>query len=160
MGTRSLIGLERPSGQVEYIYCHWDGYPSHNGAILNEHYPATQAVEALLALGDISVLAEEVGEKHDFDYRTRFSDRYGRNYAAIEEDPEYIRLRRMCVAYGRDRGEDGTAKKIAMSRAEFLQADMGQEFYYLWSAGDWLVAGGRAEAFRPLSAALEEVDAE
>ena len=36
MGTRSTIALEYADGTVEQVYCHWDGYVSHNGLILSE----------------------------------------------------------------------------------------------------------------------------
>lgn len=40
MGTRSAIVLKREDGKYQGIYCHWDGYPSNNGKILFENYPA------------------------------------------------------------------------------------------------------------------------
>ena len=66
MGTRSSIAIKTEDG-IKAIYCHWDGYVDHNGKILKEFYKTTDKVEALIALGDISSLREEVGEKHDFD---------------------------------------------------------------------------------------------
>jgi hypothetical protein len=60
MATRSRIGIEHEDGMVESIYCHWDGYPSHNGSILQEHYRDPKKVEELIKLGDISSLALEV----------------------------------------------------------------------------------------------------
>ena len=38
MGTRSKIGILRRDGTVDHIYCHWDGYPEHNGVILFNDY--------------------------------------------------------------------------------------------------------------------------
>ena len=39
MGTRSLISKETGyKTEVESKYCHWDGYPSHNGVLLDENY--------------------------------------------------------------------------------------------------------------------------
>jgi hypothetical protein len=38
MGTRSTIALEFADGTVEQVYCHWDGYLSNNGKILQAHY--------------------------------------------------------------------------------------------------------------------------
>lgn len=60
MATRSNIGKLYPNNTVKYIYCHWDGYPSHNGTILQEHYNTPEQVDALLALGDMSVLGETI----------------------------------------------------------------------------------------------------
>lgn len=51
MSTRSLIAIKQTDGTVKSIYCHWDGYVSHNGRLLIEHYATPEAVEELLALG-------------------------------------------------------------------------------------------------------------
>ena len=56
MGTRSRIGIELPDGQVRSVYCHWDGYPEHNGRILIQHYTQREDVEKLIAGGSISSL--------------------------------------------------------------------------------------------------------
>ena len=56
MSTRSLIALKQTDGTVKSIYCHWDGYVSHNGRLLIEHYATPEAVEELLALGPLSAL--------------------------------------------------------------------------------------------------------
>ena len=34
MGTRSRIGIRNADDSVDSIYCHWDGYPDHNGRLL------------------------------------------------------------------------------------------------------------------------------
>lgn len=38
MSTRSHIGLLLEDGRIESIYCHNDGYLSHNGHILDSFY--------------------------------------------------------------------------------------------------------------------------
>jgi len=38
------------------IYCHWDGYLSHNGRILLTHYNQESLVEDLIKLGGLSEL--------------------------------------------------------------------------------------------------------
>ena len=67
MATRSTIAIEHEDGTVEQVYCHFDGYLSHNGKILQEHYTDRSKVEQLVALGDMSILGNEIGEKQDFD---------------------------------------------------------------------------------------------
>jgi hypothetical protein len=62
MGTRSTIALEFADGTVEQVYCHWDGYLSHNGKILDNYYMDPFKVKALLALGGFSSLQETVEE--------------------------------------------------------------------------------------------------
>lgn len=58
MATRSRIGIQNQDGTVSSIYCHYDGYPSHNGAILEEHFSNREKLQQLIELGDISSLGE------------------------------------------------------------------------------------------------------
>jgi len=122
MSTRSNIGILNSDKSVNLIYCHWDGYPSHNGKILLKHYTTTAKVRALLKLGDISSLAPEIGFKHDFD---NHSDE-------------------IVTAYGRDRGEKGTKARKYMSTTVMFQQieDSWTEYLYLWDVkhNKWLFA--------------------
>jgi hypothetical protein len=108
---------------VEAIYCHSDGYPDHQWPLLTEHYTDPAKVAELLKLGDMSILAEEIGEKHNFEAYPR-------------EHPEW------CRVYGRDRGED--AKKVETSvfasLADLLECAserFGAEYIYLFADGKW-----------------------
>ncbi len=61
MSTRSRIGYINPqTGEVKSVYCHHDGYQSHNGRILLECYKKRKQVEELVELGDMSVLGENI----------------------------------------------------------------------------------------------------
>lgn len=124
MGTRSLIGIKSPRGIIEFIYCHWDGYPSHNGKILIENYNQTKKVYNLIGLGDISSLGEEIGEKQDFDSPSNKS---------------------WCVSYIRDRGEseDVCGYQTVHSEDEFLRQDFGSEYKYLFKDNKWYFSNGR-----------------
>jgi hypothetical protein len=74
MATRSAIALETGipelelSGVIHSVYCHWDGYPEHNGKLLHEVYNTYRSVSALLSGGSISSLAESF-EKTEFHHR-------------------------------------------------------------------------------------------
>ena len=117
MGTRSVIGVMH--GDVcKSVYCHWDGYLDHNGSILLEHYDSSKA-NHLVALGDLSSLAPEIGEKHDFNDR-----------AACEG---------VCTFYGRDRGETGTEYRVTHDFVTFLERvdACGAEYYYIMKDGVW-----------------------
>ena len=57
MATRSLIGIKLDNNIVKTIYCHWDGYPEHNGKLLVENYTSPASVFELMELGDLSSLA-------------------------------------------------------------------------------------------------------
>ena len=144
MGTRSRIGVMH-GDKVKSVYCHWDGYLEHNGAILQEHYNSAKA-NNLIALGDLSSLGTQIGEKHAF---SQFD-------LPPEEVEAYKELTRdWCTFYGRDRGEKGTEWKVADTFEEFLeQADgCGAEFYYIMKDGVWYV-GTTYENTHPLSKRL------
>ena len=71
MGTRSTIALEFADGTVEQVYCHWDGYLSNNGMILDINYMDPFKVKALLALGGFSSLKDTVEDTADEAYTQR-----------------------------------------------------------------------------------------
>jgi hypothetical protein len=123
MATRSLIGKLNSDNTVDYIYCHWDGYVDNNGRILYEHYNTLEKVDALLALGDLSSLGNEIGEKHDFDF----------HFGKPGED--------WCTAYGRDRGETGVSWKTTTFEM-YPKADNATEYQYLFTDEGWKVNGG------------------
>jgi len=58
MATRSRIAIEKQDGTVESIYCHFDGYLSNNGEILQNHYSTKEKMKKLIKLGDISKLGD------------------------------------------------------------------------------------------------------
>lgn len=113
MATRSLIGKQNTDGTITNIYSHWDGYPEHNGVILQEHYNSPVKVDELLALGNLSVLGEEVGESQDFNDRNTQKDNW-------------------CLAYGRDRHEPNQEAKT-VSHKEFFSTKHGVDYLYLYN---------------------------
>jgi hypothetical protein len=143
MGTHSRIGVMH-GDKVKSIYCHWDGYLEHNGEILLKHYDSAKA-NNLVALGDMSSLQAEIGEKHAFSQFELPADEV-EAFKALTED--------WCTFYGRDRGEKGTEFKVAQTFAEFLeQAEgCGAEYYYIMRDGVWYV--GNTYESSPLSKKL------
>ena len=142
MGTRSRIGVMH--GTIcKSVYCHWDGYLEHNGAILQEHYNSTKANE-LVALGDMSSLRPEIGVEHHFSHFD--TDMTQEEYAEKFGD--------MCTFYGRDRKETGTEWKVAHTFAEFLEQVEGccGEWYYIMKDGVWYC--GNIYSTSPLSKTL------
>jgi hypothetical protein len=83
MSTRSLIVRQNRDGSFDSITVSF-GHPDWIGPTLVRHYTEETKIDALLALGSLSHLDRETGEKHDFE-RPRSG---------------------WCVAYGRDRGEE------------------------------------------------------
>jgi hypothetical protein len=113
MATRSYIGVRNLDSSVDYIYCHFDGYPEHNGAILTEYYSNINRVNELLNLGDLSVLGKFIGEKQDFDKRVVGN----------------------CLAYGRDRGESNVSKKN--SGYDELITSQDVAYVYIFDGDYW-----------------------
>lgn len=62
MSTHSRIGRVLPNGRIESVYVHFDGYPAGVGRVLLENYNDPAKVEALIALGDLSALADTIEE--------------------------------------------------------------------------------------------------
>lgn len=58
MATRSMIGIVNEDKTVSAIYCHFDGYPSHNGEILTKHYTSRSVIGDLMKRGDIRYLTD------------------------------------------------------------------------------------------------------
>ena len=114
MGTRSRIGVMH-GDKLKSVYCHWDGYLSNNGKILQNHYDSAKA-NHLVSLGNLSSLGTTIGEKHDFDTRTD-----------------------CCTFYGRDRDDLGVDFTVDQSYAEFLSKDYDCEYYYIMNDGVWYV---------------------
>jgi hypothetical protein len=113
MATRSYIGVRNTDASVDYIYCHFDGYPEHNGAILREHYSNINRVNELLNLGDLSVLGKFIGEKMDFNKRVQDT----------------------CLAYGRDRGESNVSKKN--TGYDELITNQDVDYFYIFDGDYW-----------------------
>lgn len=112
MATRSLIGKQNADGTITKIYCHWDGYPEHNGMILTQFYNTPAKVDELLALGNLSVLGSSIGEKQDFD--------------DIDHTKDW------CVAYGRDRGEKNQLAET-VNRTTFFSSKNGVDYLYIYN---------------------------
>lgn len=119
MSTHAFIGQWNQDGTIKAIYTHWDGYPEHHGVILNQFYMDPKKVQELINLGDLSVLAEEIGTKCDFSNAPRGQ----------------------CVAYGRDRGLKDTNAREYYSQQGFLAGaeNAWAEYAYLFDGTTWTI---------------------
>ena len=142
MATRSAIGVMH-GDNVKAVYCHWDGYLSHNGRILQDHYDSTKA-NFLVALGDISSLKSEIGEKHPFSHY---------DVEGMTQEQYYEQFGNMTTFYGRDRDETGTEYKTFFNDQE-LFAGVDAEYFYVMRDGVWYVSEGGD--WKVLSEALAE----
>ena len=85
MATRSTISIENTDGTITSVYCHWDGYPSHNGDILQNHYNYDKLAK-LISNGDMSYLREEI-QDCEF-YKNRGEDL---NYNTYNDYYDYLK---------------------------------------------------------------------
>jgi len=117
MATRSNIAYKTPEGKIRSVYCHWDGYPAHNGEMLVRYYQEARKIAQLVELGSISALRPALfgTATHSFD--------------TPDED--------VTIFYGRDRGESGQETRVYEDIPSWID-DM-EEYAYLWNGQEWLV---------------------
>jgi hypothetical protein len=129
-----MIAIENPhSKAVKSIYCHWDGYLEHNGSILNTHYNNSPKVNNLIALGDLSSLRPEIGEKHLFSSIELPKDQREAHEEAVKD---------MCTFYTRDRGETAPYKHFGTVKEAVAYYDGSWcEYFYLFKYDDTLESG-------------------
>jgi len=139
MATRSNIAYKTPEGKIRSVYCHWDGYPAHNGEMLVRHYQQARKIAQLVEMGQISSLDQDVfptpGSGHSFD--------------SPEEG--------VTVFYGRDRGETLVGTQEFADIPSWID-DM-EEYAYLWNGQEWLVNdhGERDANGFPIFSRVEDV---
>ncbi len=133
MGTRSRIGYELQDHTVVSVYCHWDGYPEHNGRILVTDYTDRDAVKDLIDGGSMSCLhtrntwnsgaylRDENGE--------HITDDKGNLMSVNDRDPQPL--------YHTERGDDLMIEHTSFD--EFVSGDLaGEEYAYLYDLnGNW-----------------------
>jgi len=154
-----MIAIENPhSKAVKAIYCHWDGYLAHNGAILNEHYSNSPKVNNLIALGDLSSLRPEIGVQHAFsslDVPKEEQEAYDKEHG------------NSCTFYTRDRGEDAPYKHFESAKAalEYYEGSWC-EYFYLFrydadlESGKWFFKDRNGGAWKRLATALNKIKEE
>lgn len=113
------------------IRCHSDPSPHFVGRTLLEHYSDPAKVDALLDLGFISILGEEIGEAHSSNWRQEYDhlwDVYPAYRVAVDTDPRS----NWCVAYRRDWGRDDTPAVECDSTEELVKLAAHWEACWLY----------------------------
>ena len=161
MGTRSMIAIQNPySKDIRAVYCHWDGYLEHNGAILNEHYSTSPKVNNLIAMGDLSSLQAEIGDKHAFS-QFELTDP-----AEIEAHKKLTETQ--CTFYTRDRGEVAPFKVFpTLKEAERYFEGSWCEYFYCfkyskaddYQTGEWYYKK-EGERWKKLAPAIGKINVE
>ena len=113
MATSASIARRLPDGRYRWVTLHWDGYPSHALKILRDHYNTEERIDQLLDLGALSVIGPKLeapeGQQHTFD------------------NP----VRDVCIAYGRDRGEEDQEAEVTYYRPKY------GAYTYVFENGSW-----------------------
>lgn len=130
MATRANIGYKQDDGSYRYIYTHWDGYPSHMGTTLLEHYTDPEKIKRLVENGSLSSIGPECDGAEGHTFNTP--------------------VKGQTIYYGRDRGETDVEPKTTMTRDDIHE----QEFAYVYENGYWICSGACDIGWIPLSKAV------
>ena len=122
MSTRSVIGILQDEKSVNSVYCHFDGYPEHNGYFLKKYFDTTEKVQNLISNGDISSLVSNQNWQR-------------------EKHPMINNKQVLKTLYYMDRPEpwENIKPQKHNSVLEFFQRDCCDEFKYLFipPEGNW-----------------------
>lgn len=126
MSTHAYIGHTIDNQKVEYIYCHWDGYPAHIAPLLLHRYNTPAKIQTLINLGDLSALYSNIappeGIKHTFDHP----------------------VKNTTIAYHRDRKESwDEVKPTIASLTAFRNLDDGYVYLYNSETLQWKIKKGQ-----------------
>lgn len=137
MSTRSWICLEQDDGYL-CVYCHHDGYPEYNGAILLNHYQDYQKVRQLISLGNMSSLEEKIEPDEHLPHTF--------------EEPQTD----VCVFYHRDRKEPWTqnAPFSIKDKAQFYKESSYIDYIYIYTNGRWYYSEDNSDHFHRLTKAV------
>ena len=88
MGTRSIIGYKNSDGSVTTTYCHYDGYPNHNGRVLRKKYNSDERAKAVASAGYLSVLRKQ-GDL-EFDISESVNSEKPVVYSSVDKARKYV----------------------------------------------------------------------
>ena len=125
MSTRSTIAVEHVDGTVSQVYCHYDGYLSHNGQILVDHYDTQKKAELLVFLGSMSSL------------RPKCIPDPAKTHSSINPQDD------VTTYYGRDNGEPFVKPSHYPTVDNYKRNLQCEEYDYLFTEGQWEVSNGR-----------------
>lgn len=141
MSTRSYIAKQISKNQYKTIYCHSDGYLTHNGAMLFDHYSDADKLDELLNLGDISYLAPNINPDPSMPHSFKYDER---------QDG-------VIVAYGRDRGDKDVEAKM-FSQRQLTSTDTWCAYIYVFNKDNQWVYGRPGQDVSEFRNVKEELD--
>jgi hypothetical protein len=136
MSTRSDIIVHCNDGHFRRVYCHWDGYPSHNGKILRNSYNDRGLATNLVALGDISSLGDKGGKLVKWGSNTLYTkdSRRKKKYEGVTlyyaartdqiEDPEVVKPKVF------DTLHEAWPEKDTWTEYTYVYADLDDDGYH------------------------------
>ena len=119
MGTRSAIGV-RKGNTVDFVRCHYDGYPKHVGNALVKYFNDAEKAEALLDAGNY--IAIDVTEQE------------------VSADEIPVKLFGCLSVTSNEPGSKKTCQYKEFGSTKQRKHDWDIEYYYLFDKR-WLVAG-------------------
>jgi hypothetical protein len=138
-GTISIVTERTKDGSGRTIYTHWDSYPSNNGRILLEHYKDAKKIDALIDLGDISSLAENVSPGKE-GIRRKMNANYEYDLIPTKEPHSFDEPHQgVVVAYGRDRGEKNVEATIFFGKTPHKNRSEEYDYLFVESENKWYV---------------------
>ena len=135
MATRSTIAVEHADGTVSQVYCHWDGYLTHNGQILVDHYDTQEKAELLVSLGSMSSL------------RPKCIPDPAKAHSSINPQDD------VTTYYSRDNSEPFVEPSLYPTVDNYKRNLQCEEYDYLFTEGQWEVSNGRG--YESVAQALE-----
>lgn len=124
MATRSTIAVEHADGTVSQVYCHWDGYLTHNGQILVDHYDTQKKAELLVFLGSMSSL------------RPKCIPDPAKTHSSINPQDD------VTTYYSRDNGEPFVKPSHYPTVDNYKRNLQCEEYDYFFTEGQWEVSNG------------------
>ena len=137
MSAHAFIAKKTGADKYKAIFCQFDGYLSQVGKILAEHYDTTEKVDALLSLGGIQSLGEQIGPAPE-GLKNR-------------EDEKYT------VAFKRDLDDDSWNTE-EMTLDELIDNDIDECYVYIFGGDErWIYSGfsDLEDGFRDVKRALQ-----
>lgn len=121
-----------PDHTVVSVYCHWDGYPEHNGRILVQHYQNREDVKQLIDGGSMSSLRTR---QNGWNLCSVLKDENGEYICDSEGNLKYENDRDPQPLYHAERGDGEEPTHTSFD--EFISGNLGgEEYAYLFDLND------------------------
>lgn len=134
MATRSTIAILQTNGQVQSIYCHWDGDIRFVGARLLLYYQEPEKVKELISYGSLSSLGGKIHPIDPVQHKLK-----------TEDDT--------CYFYSRDaEQDDGISIDTHEDLKDYIQNGSFEEYDYLYNEKNkkWVLLDKKND-FKPLA---------